>query len=202
VVFEDHGHTTWPIHQIGGPRCAAQRSCLSTQGVGTDELLREPTTTLAPTPRAIACQRRRASRGVQLTLALWTVAVAQTPEGLTVVRSKGRVEKPVGRRSSAARSAWPRRSQRLPRPSQRAPYRFLRTALCDSLHRKQHSETALSRCPDWTSYSTGRRRGCRYRDARGREASRATIFALGPRPFRAEEAGPRPFRKHATPAAS
>jgi hypothetical protein len=39
VVFEDDGRTTWPIHQIGVPRCAAQRSCLSTQGVDTDELL-------------------------------------------------------------------------------------------------------------------------------------------------------------------
>jgi hypothetical protein len=43
----------------------------------------------------------------------------------------------------------------------------------------------------WTTRcSTGRRRGRRYRNARGREASRATIFALEPRPFRAEAAGP------------
>jgi hypothetical protein len=45
------------------------------------------------------------------------VGVAQTPEGLTgsVLRVGSKARR--SRRSSAARSAWPRRSQRLPRPS-------------------------------------------------------------------------------------
>jgi hypothetical protein len=70
-------------------------------------------------------------------LSFRTEAVAQTPEALTGSVLTVGLKTPKVIRSAAACPAPPRRSQRLPRPPQRAPPRFSRTALCDSLDEKR-----------------------------------------------------------------
>jgi hypothetical protein len=56
------------------------------------------------------------------------------------IRSRVGSKNSKGHRSAASRSAWPRRSRRLLRPSRRAPHRFSPTALCDT-HRPTWERT-------------------------------------------------------------